>query len=171
MKKDVDGGRRRGHHSIVKTPHRYVLQGLNGPAELRIGENNDCAVRALAVATGYSYNDCHAFFELHGREPRKGTFCYRILAGDLASRLETSFPELGFKAVRCGGYVKPTLPAGSPWISSGITLRSFCRARPTGAYFITVARHALAVVDGVIYDFACRDLRRVCDVWRIERIS
>lgn len=151
----------------MKTPHRYVLQGLSGPAWSRVGEHNDCAVKALAVTTGFSYDDCHAFFELHGRKRGRGTFCYEILTGTSYKQAEKAFPELGFKVTRNGGFPLPASPSPD-WVLDSTTLRSFCRSHPVGAYFITVRRHALSVRDGVIYDYTCGDLRRICDVWKVE---
>lgn len=42
-------------------------------------ETNDCAVIALAQATGKTYQDCHAACEKHGRIRRKGFCEYGLL--------------------------------------------------------------------------------------------
>jgi hypothetical protein len=54
-----------------------------------MNEYNDCAVKAMAVATGESYEDCHAAFELGGRKYRDGTWphSYKIAADLLGYEL------------------------------------------------------------------------------------
>lgn len=161
------------------TPTRYTHTEMFGPKTMAASERNDCAVKALAVATGYSYDDCHAFWELHGRKAGRGTYTYRTL--DRGTKL---FPELGFRSVKVGGIREKrdirwnartlryedcsSKPDG--WTDHGTTLRRFCRDNPKGRFLITVAYHALAVIDGVIYDYTARDLRRIRDVWAIEKI-
>jgi hypothetical protein len=143
------------------------------PATLRSSESNDCAVRAVAASTGYSYDDCHAFLALHGRKPRRGTSTALILN---ERKAEGQFPELGFCVTHVGGQFPPAtvrdngdkLSDGGTWFRG--TLRSFCRRFPTGSYLVCVSQHALAVKDGIILDHTFSDLRRVRNAWRVERI-
>lgn len=162
-----------------KTPARHTHAAVAEPKTQLLLENNDCAVKALAVATGFSYDDCWAFWALHGRKPRRGTYTYRTL-----DRGAKDFPELGFRSVRVGGVREKrdvrwndatrryedcsAKPDG--WTDHGTTLRTFCREHPKGRFLVTVSQHALAVVDGVVYDYCARDLRRIRDVWQIERL-
>lgn len=41
----------------------------------KYNERNDCTVKALATATGYSYEKCHNFLRQEGRQPKKGFHC------------------------------------------------------------------------------------------------
>ena len=145
---------------------------IQSPASLRMGEHNDCAVIALAVASDLPYDDCHAFWELHGRQRGHGTYTYRTMPSAIED-----FPELGFRATKVAGFApsagrSATLDSTSAWTARGASLRSFCRRFPSGRYLVCVARHALAIVDGVICDHDARtkDLRRVRNAWKIEAL-
>jgi len=164
----------------MKTPVLNSRQFLKAPMLMASSEQNDCSVRALANAADVPYDDAHAFWELHGRKPGRGTYTYRTL-----DRGTKEFPELGFRSIHVGGdsalygrfcwddvkrrYVN-LVPATPNWTDSGTTLRAFCRQNPRGSFFIDVARHSLAVIDGVIIDWNGSDLRRIRDVWRIEKL-
>ena len=154
---------------LSNTPARSASSAIVGPATMLVKENNDCVVRALSVASGLSYDDCHAFLELHGRKPRRGTHTACILPGQ-----SRDYPELGIRATRVAGFFMPKLFSGecapADWLKRGTTLRTFCRVRPTGNYLVCVAGHGLAVRDGVIYDGSSRDLRRIKTAWKIERL-
>ncbi len=154
-----------------KTPHLYTHQMFKAPATLAGREHNDCAVKALAVAAGVSYDDAHAFWELHGRKPRRGTFTNETLP---YCRRSADFSELGFRATRVGGhstrYNEDECGTDSGWVPFHTTLRAFCRSNPQGSFIVCVAHHALAVVDGTVVDYTNSDLRRIRDVWKIERL-
>lgn len=157
-------------------PHRYS-GGVRAPSTLARGENNDCAVVALAHAGNMSYDDAHAFWELHGRKRGRGTYTGRVMP--YGAFEEKVFAEAGFKATKVGGggglkafdyssgSCKPVYADG--WFRG--TLRSFCRRFPTGRFFVSVSSHALAVVDGVIVDHTSNDLRRIRNAYRIEPVN
>lgn len=60
-------------------------------AQLPVVENADCAVVAVAAATGVDYKTAHAALEARGRKPRKGT------PMDIT---HAALRDLGFVAVR-----------------------------------------------------------------------
>jgi hypothetical protein len=148
---------------MTLTPVRSSHSAIAGPASLL--DANDCAVKALAVATGFSYDDCHSFLELHGRKRGCGTHTALIL-----NRQNGCFPELGFRAHGLISWSRPTPAVEAGTFKTGVTLRAFARAFPQGSYLVTVSGHALSVVDGVVYDGSAKDLRRIRNAWQIERL-
>ena len=92
-------------------------------------ESRDCVVRALSVAGCMSYADAHALLARAGRKPRRGT------------RIESTMAALatGFKA--------------QLHYAGRVSLASFVASHPTGHYVLLTCNHALALVDGVVYDW------------------
>jgi len=92
-------------------------------------ENQDCSVRAFAAAACLDYQYVHGLFYKHGR--RNG----RATPGSVtAAVLAEQFPSVKREFTYC------RLAA---WVS----------AHPKGHYVVHVNKHALAVVDGVVYDW------------------
>jgi hypothetical protein len=134
-------------------------------------ENKDCVVRAFMNAFDVSYNESHKFVEKHfGRKRRKGTFgC----AGKMLKMVDKSIPSLnGKEVVHIGSHPKKGKPGnillntqypifkrsslnGETIIEktfAGYTVGKFIQQHQHGTYIIIVAKHALAVKDGVMID-------------------
>lgn len=157
--------------------------------ELANAENNDCAVRALMVASGLSYRDCHAFWELRANRQRgQGT----RVCGALPSRGSREYPELGIR-VTCAMHRPYWLATGaendaelarvmgekcgSAGVSAprssleGITARSFARGPGrVGNWLVCNNNHAWAIIDGSMVDHSNRDLRRLTEVWLVTKM-
>ena len=116
-------------------------------ASRRPRSKNDCAVRALAVATGVSFDEAYDWCAERGRAPHKGFSLDKVLRR-MAETTETVFghaPEyLSFPAVK-----------GEKRMNEG----TFPHVHPEGRYVLREAGHVLACVDGVVHD----------DVWTPER--
>lgn len=123
-------------------------------SKLAQNESNDCVVRAFMVALDITYNQSHAWVKKYlKREDRKGTYTYCHLTNILdktknkkkitfygkSPNKHMSFPT--DKVISNPRYKKPTT----------YTVQSFMADHPTGRYFIIVERHALALVDGVLW--------------------
>lgn len=125
------------------------------------GENNDCTVRALAAATGSSYEDAHRHAaEKWGRENGQGPIAWDMLTdlikdnpfgfkftpiGD--KELEYNLKHHGLVTVRkpktyynVGGQVKERT----------MTVKTLIERYPQGTYFCFVRGHVFTVKDGVI---------------------
>ena len=116
--------------------------------KLQRSETNDCVVRAIANSTGCTYTEAHGLAKKHyNRGFRQGTRTIAIL-----HNTKQLFSELNFKTENSSitGYfdAKESRRFG--------TINQFVKANPTGRHFLLVRGHALAVVNGVVYDNAGR---------------
>jgi hypothetical protein len=108
-----------------------LYQGLKSEAR-KLGEKNDCGVKALAVITGLPYETCHQTLKSFGRKDRSGTFHFQM---------NKALDFLGFtiKKVEC------------PYKG----LRSLGRDLPeTGSFLISATSHYAGVSDGKIHDWS-----------------
>ena len=87
-----------------------------------VNEKLDCAVRAYSIARGIPYSDAHMLFKQAGRLDRHKTYLEH-------------YQKLGFNFCLFDG-----------------TVAQFVRLHPRGRYYIGIRGHAMALVDGVIYD-------------------
>lgn len=96
-------------------------------------ETNDCTVKAFAVVFDTTYEKAHAHLKVNcGRQNRKG-----IISRDVLSQ---SIKKTKHKV---GPYSK----------TNRITLGKFIEKHNQGRFYVCVRGHALAVIDGVIYDY------------------
>lgn len=109
-------------------------------------ENNDCVVRASSLATGKTYAEMHAAYKAAGRKDRKGTpVCLidKVLDYKLGVRAQSR--------------------------RSAKTLARFLATYNTGRWVMCNARHAWAVIDGVVHDAGPVGARtRVLNAWRVD---
>lgn len=135
------------------------------------GENNDCVVRALMNAFEISYNEAHSITEkVFGREKGKGTRgTYSTLMKMVDGEIETpnkkkikyigSHPKAGGKTT----LRNPLYPIVEKKINdegeevkestfAGYTIGKFIQQKQKGTFLVLVAKHALAVRDGVMID-------------------
>lgn len=141
------------------TPKEAHQAARRGSTEHR--ELNDCAVIALALATGTDYAKTHATLKANGRPDRKGT---PWIASARALR------DLGFRAEGITDFGRR--------MQNG---RLECRARtvasiPSDPYFtkgtflVNVRGHILCVVDGQVLDWTDGRRHRIVAVWRVVPI-
>lgn len=151
-------------------------------------ETNDCAVIALREVTGQSYADCHAFWELHGRQRRGGTYVNRTFSRSGSQE----FPELGFRTTAamhwndqqaaqnnaelaamstrfCGVSTDRAPTSHDKYKGETMTLARFLKKHPVGRWFVCSSSHAFAVVDGVVVDnhWKAHLRRRIREAWLI----
>ena len=114
-------------------------------------EHNDCTVKAFAVAFDTTYDKAHAFLkEYCGRKNRHGIRAREHLPHKL-KKTKTQIVEDAWDIQN----------------GTGITLNAFCKKYPTGRFFVTVRGHAIAVVDGVVYDFKHSPKRKVLYAFQV----
>jgi hypothetical protein len=131
-----------------------------------VGETNDCVVKAFMNAAKVSYNEAHEFVAAtFDRKDKKGTYAAAYTLNKLAL---AKTPILGRKIVPLGSFgSRPMTPAeakeskvllNTEYPKGGGTFASFtvgkflAQAPKKGSFFIIVAKHALAIRDGKIYD-------------------
>ena len=106
------------------------LQLNNNPA----GKNaEDCVIRAIATATGKSWNDIYVELMVYGF-------------------VEKDFPnenKIWGKYLVDHGFTRKVLPNTCPFC---YTVRDFVRDHPYGIYILADGSHAIAVVDGYYID-------------------
>lgn len=126
---------------------RATTEVYGAPPPQALGESNDCAVRALAVAACLPYASAHALFAAAGREPRQ-----TVSEAQVHRAIAAAVPGAAFRRPMRGA----------------VTLARFVAAFPTGHYVVCTSNHALAVVDGVVHDWRpARPRRRVVCYWRL----
>ena len=110
------------------------------------GERMDCAVRAVAVATGVHYIDVQALMTSYGRTPGRRT---------PRAATNNTLAHLGFdkKFVPFRGKTVCTLE------------REFKRRK--GTFLVSTRGHILAIKDGVVQDWAKGRKHRVLSVCEV----
>lgn len=115
----------------------------------RMKESRDCTVVSFCEVWGAPYNLAHEHLKRQfGRRNRRGAstaLCREAIA-------KCPKTKMAYKS-----WDRPERP----------TLKQFCENHPDGRYWVFVAGHALAVIDGVIYDHTHSPRRRVKFAFRV----
>jgi hypothetical protein len=122
-------------------PFRFQDGGLSlvpASASHLWSERNDCVVRALANATGLTYEDAHDLVKWHGRRNGKATYRTDEL-------LDSLFPGMRIFSIKA--FRHDPLMMACP-----TTLGQFIIRHPTGRFVCLKRGHAFAVVNGVVLD-------------------
>jgi len=125
-------------------------------SQLAKNEKNDCFVRTLAVASGSTYETAHSFCKDNfGREDKKGTSNLNIVAQML--EYADNGLEIGGKKLDVDilpkSRIKNTYKLYGELIERQKTIASFIKDNPSGIFMVMVAGHALAIIDGEVYDW------------------
>lgn len=113
---------------------------------------NDCTVRALANALGWSYIEAHAHMQAFAGRAA-GTGCFQV-------QTFNAYCAAGAKKIvvygRGGELSKKYIPEGSNVefsVEKSIRLAHAIRDKlKTGKHIVSISGHALAVVDGKVID-------------------
>ncbi len=114
-------------------------------------ETNDCTVVAAVLTCGVSYDEAHEAFRKAGRRNRHGTYEHQQ---------RKALKTLGAEIVNES---RPRKPNGGQF-----TCKTIGKELGNGKFYVFVARHALAVIDGEIQDWSANTNRRVKEVWEIK---
>lgn len=112
-------------------------------------EHNDCTVISFATVWGCSYEQAHTHLKM---------------AGGRQNRHALPWAACRSVATWCP---KTLIKAGPYTHKNRITLKEFCKQHPVGRYWVGVSGHALAVIDGVIYDHSYKPRRQVLMAFRV----
>ena len=140
-------------------PEYFVDSGSMAVSQCELAkrETNDCVVRAFMSALDLPYERAHGFVKKNlGRKFGKGTYTTSYIQHVLGKikngmklmpygchpDFEYTMKAKGFKVITNPKYKNKQV---------GYTLKSFIEAHPKGRYFVILERHAVAVVNGVLY--------------------
>jgi len=106
------------------------------------GDTRDCVTRAIAIASGRPYQEVYDALNGAARSerPRKGGKRSAARTGVHRRTYEPYLLSLGFKWA-------PTMRIGQ-----GCTVHLRADELPAGRLVVSVSRHLVAVIDGVIHD-------------------
>jgi hypothetical protein len=113
-------------------------------------ENNDCTVRAFAIALDISYKEAHQYLKSKGRQDGKGIYFRQFIMNNSSYK--------NFKFVKCfdvfdepsfvrGGYIKPSMRA----LTLNFVLNDSVWSED-GTYFIVKNGHVACLKDGIVID-------------------
>lgn len=112
------------------------------------GENRDCTVIAVAAAFDTSYEHAHWHLRNKCSRPKnRGIRFDMVFPGSVP---EGVVERIGYKLD-----------------GNNITVGRFCKENPEGRYVVLVRGHALAVIDGEIYDHSYKPRRHVQAVYKV----
>lgn len=109
-------------------------------------ENNDCVVRAMAIAAETDYPTAHKWVkEMLNRSDKDGT----RHTGYKLKKLELSKTKINNRVIK---EVPGLINKKYTHKPVKYTVKTFSQNHSKGNYFILVRGHALAIKDGVVYD-------------------
>jgi hypothetical protein len=137
--------------------HKLAVEQSN----LATRETNDCVVRAFSAALDISYDSAHGWVKRNfSRKFGKGTYTHLHIQNVLG-KVKNGYKLKAYGchpdkkwAMECRGFKVVTNPRYKNK-QVGYTLKSFMESHPKGRFFVIVERHAVAIVDGVLYGNTC----------------
>lgn len=120
----------------------YQLNDGGRKAAGYAGGTGDCVTRAIAIATGKPYQEVYDALNeaAQAERPRRGRKRSAARTGVFRRTYERYLLSLGFKWT-------PTMQIGQ-----GCTVHLRADELPAGRLVVTVSKHLVAVIDGVIHD-------------------
>ena len=116
-------------------------------------EKDDCFVRAVASASGSSYDAAHTYVkETFKRKDRQGTQFVNSTMESIEGKLQ-EFGQVKVKFERLPKVkVMNTYKLHGELIDRQKTVKSFIKDNTRGTYIVLVAKHAFTIKDGVLVD-------------------
>lgn len=132
---------------VYRLEYPWVCTDGGRSSSARPKQQNDCTVRALAIARDLPYDEAYDILKDAGRKSGRGfDFVKWVASQPWATKI--SFPAVKGKR--------------------RMTPAQFCRDYPKGIFILRVTKHLIAVRDGVIYDaFENRPDRCVYAAWAV----
>ena len=107
------------------------------------GKTGDCICRSIAIATGRPYREVYDDLNAWGARERKSA----RRRGKSSARTGLYIPTIRRYMAAQGWQWVPTMQIGS-----GTTVHLRADELPAGRLVVSVSRHSVAVIDGVIHD-------------------
>ena len=138
-------------------------------------ETNDCTVKALAIATGKTYEQAHGALALRGRNFRKGTTLSTMFLA--LSDLGFTHEEIYRRAFADSEHLYPPDKERAKkmrrtrW-AKGRTMKSIQPHLPKrGVFLISTSSHVLCVRAGQVHDWTSNRKHRITHVHHIRKKS
>ena len=128
------------------------------------GETNDCTVKALALATGISYQEAHQELAARGRKRGKGTNFFGVTEAIQARGFEVTrvSPESFIRRYPKSHQILQNITTHHP--------ERFNRVWRDGhTYLCSVGGHCLTVINGTTHDWTRGHAKRVHLIYRITK--
>ena len=142
--------------------YKYASQAISNYKESIKAKNetNDCFVRAVASASGSSYDAAHSYVkETFNRQDRKGTQFVSLTMKEIEGKLqEFGQVKVEFKALS-EERVTNTYKLYGEEVKRQKTVKSFIKDNSKGTFIVLVSKHAFTVKDGVLIDNAGEEFR------------
>lgn len=107
------------------------------------GKTSDCTCRAISIATGVPYREVYTLLNFSGDLERKS----KKRKGKSSARTGVYIPTIRKVMASLGWHWKPTMLVGQ-----GCKVHLRAEELPKGRLLVSVSRHMVAVIDGVIHD-------------------
>jgi hypothetical protein len=142
---------------------RIPFAKLGATAEqFGIKDSRDCAVRALANVSSFSYPEVHKLMEEAGRKRNRGTPWATLHSVYMATGAKEAIYYGNNTAIKACNF-------NAKHYNKSLTLKSFINQNSTGKYIVIVRGHALAVCDGAVIDtFASKAGKRLMCVYKFD---
>ena len=116
-------------------------------------EKDDCFVRAVASASGSSYDAAHGFVKsTFKRQDGQGTMFIDSTMLNLEGKLQ-EFGQVKVKFEKLPkNKIKNTYKLYGELVDRQKTVKSFIKSNPTGTFIVLVSKHAFTIKDGVLID-------------------
>jgi len=151
----------------------YASEVINSYKESAKAKNekNDCFVRAVAAASGSSYDAAHSYVkEVFGRQDRQGT----QFVNSTMKTIEGKLQEFGQVKVKFEKLPKEkvvnTYKLYGELIDRQKTVKSFIKDNSRGTFIVLVAKHAFTIKDGVLVDNRGEEFRPTRKVQSAYRV-
>lgn len=130
----------------------------------RLGERNDCAVRAISIACKVPYTKVHEMLAARGRKTGKGTFRYDTMAviNQLGYHAKYIYADDMLATYPNGGKGYKNITSHHPERLPGVWKNG-------KTYLFFTKGHALAVVDGLNHDWSKGKSLRVTSIVEIVK--
>ena len=148
-----------------KVPYTSTSKAIKGYSESKLAssERSDCVVRAVASASGMSYDRAHKWVaDTFNRKPKKGTF--GLPRG--MNKMSNEGKRLNRKKVTTIDQKYLKTNGGKSKMSVGTFIKEYNK----GTYIIRVTGHAFTIKDGSVIgnlDDAVKIRRIVKNAWKI----
>lgn len=147
-----------------------VVKGIANSV-LASKEKNDCFVKAVASATGSSYDDAHAFAKQQfNRIDREGTMVSMFMPKVDGKKLSIGSTEVVMKSLSKAKITNKYKLYGETILRQK-TVKSFIKSNPIGTFIVLVAGHAFTIKDGVLIDNAGEEFRPTRKVQGAIKVS
>lgn len=131
-------------------------------------DSNDCAVKAIAVVTGCSYELAHQMLANQGRKRGCGTFTR--MTHEVIRRLGFKLELIDHMAKRALYSQKTTCG----YVYKNITTHHFAKFpeawKDGNTYLVSTPGHVLGVIDGTVHDWTVGRSKHLISVYKVTRV-